>query len=95
MGREWIKLQPKCDGYIGRTGKNNKGVFQGSPMGATLFIIYAEQMMTQYHDNIPSTIKENIKRGKQGTGNVKTNGQVTSSPKIKISKMGNIHQSHK
>jgi len=36
------KLIPKCDGYIGRQETNNKGVPRGSPLGATLFIIYMQ-----------------------------------------------------
>ena len=59
MGHEGNKLLPKCDGYIGQIGKNNKGVFQGIPLSATLSIIYDEQMMTQYQDNIPKKAKDN------------------------------------
>ena len=40
IGHECNRLIPKCGGYIGKSA--SKGVFQGSPMGATLFIIYAE-----------------------------------------------------
>ena len=59
VGHEGIKLTPKCGGYIGKSEDNNKGVFQGSPLSATLFIIYAEQMMKQYQENLPTHTKRN------------------------------------
>ena len=39
MAHEGNKLIPKCDGYIGKSGNNNKGIFQGSPLSSTLFAI--------------------------------------------------------
>ena len=42
IGHEGNILRPKCDGYIGNGATNNKGVFQGCPIGATLFIICRE-----------------------------------------------------
>ena len=55
-----INYYPNVMVILGKSKKNNKGVSQGSPLSATLFIIYDEQMMAQYHDNIPNTIKGNM-----------------------------------
>ena len=44
-GREGNTLRPKCDGHIGKGENDNKGVSQGIPLSATLFIIYAERMI--------------------------------------------------
>ena len=65
MGHEGNRLQPKCDGYIGNYETNNKGVFQGSPLSATLFKIYAEQMIKPYNKNLPDTIRGNALRNDQ------------------------------
>ena len=53
MGHDGNKLLPKCEGFIGKQEANNKGALQGSPLSATLFIIYDEQMMMQYNKNLP------------------------------------------
>ena len=58
MGHEGNRLIPKCDGYIRKSGNNNKGVSQGSPPGATLFIIYDGQTIQQYH----AILREHIQR---------------------------------
>ena len=62
IGHEGDILRPKCDGYIGKDETNNKGVFQGSPMRATLFIIYAERMIAQYNLNLAQEIKITINK---------------------------------
>jgi len=57
-------LQPESNGVIGSKVKNNKGVFQGSPLSAYFFIIYAESMMGEYGNSLkPETIQDapNIK----------------------------------
>ena len=59
IGHEGNILRPKCDGYIGKGETNNKGVFQGIPLSATLFIIYAGRMIEQYNLNITQEIKNN------------------------------------
>ena len=59
IGHEGNILRPKCDGYIGNGGTNNKRVPHGSPMSATLFIIYAERMIEQYNTNLTQNIKNN------------------------------------
>ena len=51
-GHAGNKLRPKRDGYTGVGETNNKAVFHGSPLGAALFIIYAERMMQQYNSNL-------------------------------------------
>ena len=56
MGGEENILIPKRDGYIGKS-ENNKGSPQGSPISETLFIIYDEQMLKQYRDNLPTNIR--------------------------------------
>ena len=38
-------LQGKHDGELGRKILNNKGVFQGSPINALLYINYADAVM--------------------------------------------------
>ena len=40
--------------------ENNKGVFQGSPLSAFLFIIYAENMMEHYEKSLNDETKENM-----------------------------------
>ena len=44
IGHKGASLRPKNNGEIGRK-TINKGVSQGSPISAYLFIIYAESMM--------------------------------------------------
>ena len=48
MGHIGTCLRAKNVGRIGRKTENNKGAFQGSPLSAFLFIIYAENMMGYY-----------------------------------------------
>ena len=59
IGREENIMRPKCDGYIGKGETDNKGVSQGSPLIATLFIIYAERMIEQYKANLTQHVKQN------------------------------------
>ena len=47
IGHEGNKLRPKCDGYTGSGENSNNGAFQGIPLSATLFIVYAERMTEQ------------------------------------------------
>ena len=48
MGHENTKLRPKAKGNLGKKQINNKGVFQGSPLSALLFIIYFDHMLEMY-----------------------------------------------
>ena len=48
MGHEDTKLRPKAKGTLGKKQINNKGVFQGSPLSALLFIIYFDHMLEMY-----------------------------------------------
>ena len=58
MGHQGTKLRPKNNGIIGEKVINNKGVFQGSPLSAYLFIIYIESMMEDYNNSLkPETIQ--------------------------------------
>ena len=60
LPREWIReiraghtnntLRPKIQGQLGGKIKNDKGVFQGSPLSALLFIIYQNEMMEEYQE---------------------------------------------
>ena len=70
IGHEGNKLRPKCDGYTGN-GENNKGVFQGSPISATIFIIYAERTMGRYKSNIDLVTT----KGGRGSKKKNTNGE--------------------
>ena len=42
------KLCPKYKGITGSQMYNNKGVFHGSPVSATMFIIYLDHLMGKY-----------------------------------------------
>jgi len=75
MGHDGTRLIPKCDGYIGKPEKNNKGVSQGSPLSATLFIIYAEQMMIQYNTNPRKIKRENLPTEKIRSQEMRMDGQ--------------------
>ena len=52
---------PKPDGHIGGEEAGNKGVFQRSPLIATLFIIYVDRRMKDYEHQVTPGIKENRK----------------------------------
>ena len=45
-------LQGKHDGQLGREIHNNKGVFQGIPISALLYIIFADGAMGEYKKEI-------------------------------------------
>ena len=47
-GREGNILHGKHAGVLGEEIKNNKGVFQGSPISALLYIIFADGIMDEY-----------------------------------------------
>merc|ERR1711990_1206622 len=51
-------LAPKQKNQIGKTIKNNNGCFQGSPLSALIFIIYADEMMEDYEKETRKTKKE-------------------------------------
>ena len=61
MEQEGDKLIPKSDGKIGKKEVNNKGVYAGSPISDTLFVIYDDQMMTDYGNQLTPEIKEQRK----------------------------------
>ena len=52
MGHTDSQLRPKYKGAIGTSTHNNRGVFQGSPISAMLFIIYFDSMMKDYAQNL-------------------------------------------
>ena len=60
-GHQGNTLRPKVKGELGKKVGNNIGVFQGSPLSALLFIIYAERIMTDYNESLPLPIKKNCK----------------------------------
>ena len=78
MGHEGNKLIPKCDGYLGESENNNKGVFQGSPLSATLYIIYGGQMVKRYNTNLPQEIQNNTPPLKTRNEKMNTNGRNTN-----------------
>ena len=62
MGHLGTNLKPKSNGQLGNSVKNNnnKGVFQGSPLSAFLFIIYAESTMGEYGNNLKNETIQNM-----------------------------------
>ena len=60
IGHNGIKLCAKNNGKIGSKVNNNKGVFQGSPLSAFLFIIYIESMMEKYESKLCPNTKNNM-----------------------------------
>ena len=52
MGHLGTNRKPKSNGRLGSKVGSNKGVFQGSPLSAYLFIIYDESTMGGYGDNL-------------------------------------------
>ena len=46
------QLRSKVNGGYSQLINNNIGVFQGSPLSAYLFIIYADHIMKQYNKSI-------------------------------------------
>ena len=57
IGHNNNQLCSKINGEYSNLINNNVGVFQGSPLSAYLFIIYADYIMKQYNNSIkkPST----------------------------------------
>ena len=45
-------LAPKHRNQLGKTCDNNNGCFQGSPLSALIFIIYADEMMNDYEEEM-------------------------------------------
>merc|ERR1712112_158607 len=52
------QLCPKYKGFIGTKCYNNKGVFQGNPISAMVFIIYFAKLVEHYELNLDKEIKE-------------------------------------
>ena len=50
-------LAPKHRNQLGKTCDNNNGCFQGSPLSALIFIIYADEMMNDYEEEMKKTRK--------------------------------------
>ena len=46
------KLQPKQSNRLGQKIYNNNGCFQGSPLSALVFVIYADEMMNRYEQEL-------------------------------------------
>ena len=57
MGHTNNQLCPKYKGAIGASTHNNRGVFQGSPPSAMLFITYFDSMMSDYTQNLKGEIE--------------------------------------
>ena len=56
-GHKGNKLCPKYKGVLGPQMYNNKGVFQGSPISAMLFIIYFDHLIGQYEKQLSQQYK--------------------------------------
>jgi len=57
MGHTNNQLRPNYKGALGNSTHNNRGVFQGSPLRAMLFITYFDSMMRGYTQNLHGKIK--------------------------------------
>ena len=57
-----INYYPNVMVILGKSKKNNKGVSQGSPLSATLFIIYDEQMIRRYRENLALKLGNNTQQ---------------------------------
>ena len=76
IGHEGNKLSPKCDGYVAKIAYN-KVAYQGSPLGASHFITYEEEMVE--NDNLKlGGIQDNIHETKQRIQKMNTPGRNTS-----------------
>ena len=60
LGNKGTCLRAKNNGKVGNKTENNKGVFQGSPLSAFLFIIYDERMMQDYVNNLNNDTRANM-----------------------------------
>ena len=66
MGHIGTKLCANHEGVLRKGTQNNKGVFQGSPISALLFIIYFDTVINKYGRNIPQQmIDEQDEMGKR------------------------------
>ena len=61
MGHTGTRLCAKHAGCVGTSIYNNKGVSQGSPISAHLFIIYLDTVIRKYEQQLPGQVK--IHRG--------------------------------
>ena len=59
------KLKPKQNNKLGESTLNNMGCFQGSPLSALIFIIYADEMMERYEQNLKEERKKTITKKKE------------------------------
>ena len=59
MGHIGNKLRPKYKGNKGTYMYNNKGVSQGSPISAMLFIIYFDSLIENMKTNSPHKLQTN------------------------------------
>ena len=60
MGHQKQTPKNTNNGKIGSESDNNKGVSQGSPLSAYLFIIYDESTMGYYENSLKQETKGNI-----------------------------------
>ena len=66
QGHNGKQLRPKLDGQLGEK-INNKGVPQGIPLSAQLFVIYFDSMLPDYDNALPDNIKTHNKKPTKGT----------------------------
>ena len=66
-------LAPKHRNKIGKTCVNNNGCFQGSPLSALIFIIYADEMMREYEEEMRKKTRKREKKVEFTKNNEKIN----------------------
>ena len=59
------QLRPKQNNKLGSSIENNTGCFQGSPLSALVFIIYADEMMEKYEEYLKEIRKKNGTKEKE------------------------------